>query len=133
MQVKEEDRPKTAFSTHQGQFQWRAMSFGLTNGPASFTQLMNLALSGLTWTHCLVYLDDIIIWSSTFEDHLHRLRLLFDRIRAAGLKLKPSKCHFLRKEVAGTTEYERASKLSWPCWLLQKVHLWILHYCGVAL
>ena len=99
MQVKEEDRPKTAFSTHRGQFQWTVMPFGLTNGPASFTRLMNLALSGLTWTHCLVYLDDIIIWAPTFEDHIHRLRLVFDRIRAAGLKLKPSKCQFLRKEV----------------------------------
>ena len=98
MQVKEEDRPKTAFSTHRGQFQWRVMPFGLTNGPASFTRLMNLALSGLTWTHCLVYLDDIIIWAPTFEDHLRRLRLVFDRIRAAGLKLKPTKCQFLKKE-----------------------------------
>ncbi|KAL9970389.1 hypothetical protein ACROYT_G022754 [Oculina patagonica] len=73
LQVKEEDRPKTAFSTHRGQFQWKVMPFGLTNGPASFTRLMNLALSGLTWTHCLVYLDDIIIWASTLEEHLYRL------------------------------------------------------------
>ena len=100
IKVKEEDRPKTAFSTHRGQFQWRFMPFGLTNGPASFTRLMNLALNGLTWTHCLVYLDDIIIWASTFEDHIRRLRLEFDRKRTACLKLKPSKCHFLRKEVA---------------------------------
>ena len=99
MPVKEEDKPKTAFSTHRGQFQWRVMPFGLTNGPASFTRLMNLALSGLTWTHCLVYLDDIIIWGSTFEEHLHRLRLVFDRIQAAGLKLKPTKCQFLKREV----------------------------------
>lgn len=99
MQVKEEDRPKTAFSTHRGQFQWNVMPFGLTNGPASFTRLMNLALSGLTWTHCLVYLNDIIIWAPTFEEHIHRLRLVFNRIRAAGLKLK-LKCRFLRKEVA---------------------------------
>ncbi|KAL9952487.1 hypothetical protein ACROYT_G039751 [Oculina patagonica] len=100
MQVKEEDRPKTAFSTHRGQFQWTVMPFGLTNGPASFTRLMNLALNGLTWTHCLVYLDDIIIWAPTFEEHIRRLRLVFDRKRAAGLKLKPTKCRFLRKEVA---------------------------------
>ena len=99
MQVKEDDRPKTAFSTHKEQFQWRVMPFGLTNGPANFTRLMNLPLSGLTWTHCLVYLDDIIIWASTFENHIHRLRLVFDRMRTAGLKLKPSKCHFLQKEV----------------------------------
>ena len=90
MQVKEEDRPKTAFSTHRGQFQWRVMPFGLTNGPARFTRLMNLALSELTSTHCLAYLDDIIIWAPSLEEHLHRLRLLFDRIRTAALKLKPT-------------------------------------------
>ena len=100
MQVKEEDRPKTAFSTHRGQFQWTVMPFGLINGPASFMRLMNLALSGLTWTHCLTYLNDIIVWAPTFEEHIHRLRLVFNRIRAAGLKLKPTKCRFLRKEVA---------------------------------
>ena len=100
MQVKEEDRPKTAFPTHRGQFQWRVMPFVFTNGPASFTRLMNLALNGLTWTHCLVYLDNIIIWASTFEDHIRRLRLMFNGKSTACLKLKPSKCHFLRKEVA---------------------------------
>ena len=51
MQVKEEDRPKTAFSTHGRQVHWRVMPFGLTNGPASFTRLMSLALSELTSTH----------------------------------------------------------------------------------
>ena len=99
MQVKEKDRPKTAFSSHCGQFQWTVMPFGLTNGFASFTCLMNLALGGLTWTHCLVYLDDIIVWDPTFDDHLHRRRLVFDGIQAAGLKLKPSKCQFLKREV----------------------------------
>ena len=58
---KRRGKTQTAFSTHRGKFQWRVMPFGLTNGPASFTRLMNLALSELTWTHCLVYLDDIII------------------------------------------------------------------------
>ena len=74
MQVADKDRPKTAFSTHRGQFQWKVMPFGLTNGPASFTRLMNLALDGLTWTYCSVYLDDIIVWSETFDEHLSRLR-----------------------------------------------------------
>ena len=80
MQVKEEDRPKTAFSTHGRQVHRRVMPFGLTNGPASFTRLMNLELSELTSTQCLAYLDDIIIWTPSLEEHLHRLRLLFDRI-----------------------------------------------------
>ena len=61
MPVAAKDRPKTAFSTHRDQFQWKVMHFGLTNGPASFTRLMNLALDGLTWIYCLVYLDDIIV------------------------------------------------------------------------
>ena len=88
MPVAAKDRPKTAFSTHRGQFQWIVMPFVLANRPASFTRLMNLALDGLTWTYCLVYLDDIIVWSATFDEHLHRLRQVFDRIRKAGLKLK---------------------------------------------
>ncbi|KAK3705767.1 hypothetical protein QZH41_000594, partial [Actinostola sp. cb2023] len=99
MKVSEKDRPKTAFVTHRGQFQWTVMPFGLTNGPASFQRLMNMALNGLTWTHCLVYIDDIIIWSRSFEEHLHRLRLVFSRIRQAGLKLKPAKCQFLKQRV----------------------------------
>ena len=66
------------------------MPFGLTNGLASSTRLMNLAVSELTSTLCLAYLDDIIIWAPSFEEHLHRLRLLFDRIRTAALKRKPT-------------------------------------------
>ena len=93
------NRPKTSFSTHTGQFQWKVMPFGLTNGPASLTHLMNLALDGLTWIYCLVYLDDIIVWSATFDEHLHRLRQVFDRIRKAGLRFKSSKCQFLKKRV----------------------------------
>ena len=76
MQVKEEDRPKTAFSTYGGQVHWRVMPFGLTNGPASFTRLMNLVLSELTSTHCLAYLDDIIIWAPSLQEHLHPLRMI---------------------------------------------------------
>ena len=99
MPVAAKDRPKTVFSTHRGQFQFKVMPFGSTNGPASFTRLMNLALDGLPWIYCLVYLDDIIVWSATFDEHLHRLRQVFDGIRKAGLKLKPAKCQFLKKRV----------------------------------
>ena len=64
------------------------MPFGLTSGAATFTKLMNLALGGLTSTHCLAHLDDII-WVLSFEEHLHRLRL-FHRIRTAALTLNPT-------------------------------------------
>ena len=100
VKMSQKDREKTAFVTHRGQFEWTVMPFGLTNAPGTFQRLMNLALKGLTWKYCLVYIDDIIVWSTSFEDHLERLRAVFNRIKAASVKLKPTKCHFLRKSVA---------------------------------
>ena len=75
------------------------MPFGLTNGPATFERLMECVLVGLTTHECLIYLDDIIIFSTSFPDHLARLQGVLSRLCEAGLKLKPSKCHFTRKEV----------------------------------
>ena len=98
--VAKKDRPKTAFVTHRGQFQWTCLPFGVTNGLGTFTRLMNLALQGLTWRECLVYLDDIIIMSGTFDEHLSRLRSVFEWLRDAGLKLKSSKCIFLQRKVS---------------------------------
>ena len=60
---------------------------------------MEIVLSGLQWSACLIYLDDVIIFSQTFDEHLERVRLVLDRIAAAGLKLKPRKCHLFAKEV----------------------------------
>ena len=62
--------------------------------------LMNLVLRGLNWKHCLVYLDDIIVIPSAFEEHLFPLRVVFERLREAGLKLKPQKCAFLQGKVS---------------------------------
>ena len=75
------------------------MPFGLTNAPATFQRLMECVLAGLTGEHCLTYLDNIIVFSSTFEEHLTRLSNVFIALRKAGLKLKPSKCFFVQKEV----------------------------------
>ena len=97
--VSPQDRDKTAFVTHKGQFRWTCMPFGLTNGPATFQRLMNLALKGIAWKDCLVYLDDIIIWSSTFDEHLRQLRAVFERLRAAKVKLKKKKCSFLQRSI----------------------------------
>ena len=60
---------------------------------------MDLVLSGLQWAHCLVYLDDVIILGRSFKEHLQNLRLVLQRLREAGLKVKPSKCAFLQREV----------------------------------
>lgn len=92
MNVREQDRSKTAFTTPFGLYQFRRMPFGLTNAPASFSRLMELALRDLTPEVALVYLDDVIVHASSFEEHLTRLRRVFERFRRAGLKVKPAKC-----------------------------------------
>ncbi len=75
------------------------MPFGLTNTPATFQRLMELVLAGLPWQVCLVYLDDILVYGQTLEEHRDNLRKVFQCIREAGLKLQPKKCSFLRSEV----------------------------------
>ena len=93
------DKQKTAFSTTQGHFEFNVMPFGLTNAPPTFQRLMECVLAGLSGAHCLVYLDDIIVFSTTFEEHVQRLVSVFGRLRAAGLKLKPKKCHFAKQQI----------------------------------
>ena len=99
VEVKEDDRSKTAFCKTERLFQIRVMPFGLCNAPATFQRLMDLVLSGLQWSHCLVYLDDIIILGTTFKDHLCNILSILRRLREAGLKLKPSKCSFFEESL----------------------------------
>ncbi|CAF4396540.1 unnamed protein product [Rotaria sp. Silwood2] len=89
-------RDKTAFISHAGFFRFRVMPFGLTNAPATFQRLMDLVLGGLKWSCALVYLDDIIVYSSSFTDHLNHLELVLQQIQQSGLTLKINKCHFCK-------------------------------------
>ena len=75
------------------------MPFGLCNAPATFQRLMQVVLAGLEWDCCFVYIDDILVASKSFEEHLYHLQLVFDRLRKADLRLKPTKCLFLCEEV----------------------------------
>ena len=93
------DKEKTAFTTGTGLYQFTVMPFGLVNAPMTFQRLMEAVLHGLHWSRCLVYLDDCIVMGKDFNDHLKNLQEVFQRFRDAGLKLKPSKCSFFRKEV----------------------------------
>ena len=99
MDIAESDREKTAFITHDGLFEFNVMPFGLCNAPATFQRLMNLALSGMLWSECLVYLDDIVIFGHTFEEHLSHLTSVLERLRDINLKAKLSKCNFLQEQV----------------------------------
>ena len=95
----EEDKPKTAFITEDGLFEFNVMPFGLTNAGATFQRFMDAALAGLKWNTLLVYIDDIIVFSPSFEQHLSDLREVFERLKAAVLKLKPKKCHLFQEEL----------------------------------
>jgi len=93
--VAPEDRPKTAFTTRRGLLQFCRMPFGLCNAPGTFQRLMDCGLRGLTWVCCLVYLDDVIIFSKgSVARHVVELAVVLERLSAAGLSLKASKCSF---------------------------------------
>lgn len=100
VEVDEQDKPLTAFSVGPlGFYEFNAMPFGLSNSPATFQRLMEQCMGDLHLHKCLIYLDDIIVFSATLEEHLARLEAVFQRLFEAGLRLKPSKCQFLQKKV----------------------------------
>lgn len=99
IELEESDKQKTAFSTQHGHFEFQRMPFGLKTAPATFQRAMDSVLRGLQGIHCLVYLDDIIVYSSSLEEHIRKLRAVFDRLRQTNLKVQLDKTEFLRKEV----------------------------------
>ena len=99
--ITEEDKEKTAFRTSSGQlYEFNQLPFGLCNTPATFSRLMDRTLAGLAWNICLYYLDDIIVFSATWAEHLQRLKAVFERLRRANLKLGAKKCTLAAREVS---------------------------------
>ena len=99
VEVAEKDKGKTAICTTEGLYEFNVMPFGLCNAPATFQRLMDLVLAGLDWTRCLVFIDDLVIQGATFGSHLQNLRAVFQKLRDSNLRVKPSKCSFLRTKV----------------------------------
>ena len=99
LELDQETKHKTAFVTHQGKWESNRMPFGLVNAPAAFQMTMNQVLRGLTWDCCLVYIDDVAVYSRTWENHLDHLRKVFNRFRECNLKLQPSKCQIATEKV----------------------------------
>lgn len=92
-------KSRSAFITHQGIFEFNRLAFGMVNAPMSFQSLMTKVLKNLNFKIALVYIDDLIIFSKDFDQHLHHLNLVFNNLRAANLKLNPAKCKLATKEV----------------------------------
>ncbi len=100
IKVRDEDIPKTAFVTKRGLFEFTRMPFGLVNAPATFQRAMDVLLTGLNWKVSLIYIDDILVFSPTFDQHLVDLESVLQRLSVAKFTVKLSKCFFGREEVA---------------------------------
>lgn len=96
--VKEQDRHKTAFITPQGLYEFVRMPFGLKNAPRTFQRLINHVLRKYINIICIVYLDDILVFSTSWEEHLAAIRKIFKVLRKYGLKLQIDKCNFVQRE-----------------------------------
>ena len=99
VELDEEAKEKSAFSTRAGLYQWRVMPFGLCNAPSTFERLMESIFAGLQHEIMLLYLDDLIVFAPTIQEELKRLGRVFEQLRSAGLKLKPAKCNLFQKSV----------------------------------
>ena len=96
----EASKQYTAFTVgNLGFFECNRMPFGLCNVLATFQRLMQNCMGELNFIYCLIYLDDLIVFLQTAEEHLHHLRVVFDRLREYNLKLKPLKCSLFREEI----------------------------------
>ena len=101
VEMDEDSKPLTAFIVGPlGFYECEQMPFGLTNAPATFQQLMENCLGDLNLNWCIIYLDDVIIFSKTSKEHIQRLRGVFQKLWEAGLKLKPSNCEFFRTRIS---------------------------------
>ena len=99
IRMREGDEEKTAFKTHHGHFQFRVMPFGVTNGPPTFQCLMKSVFSGTNRKFVITFLDDILVFSQTLQDHVDHLRMVFGILRQNQLYAKESKCSFAQPSI----------------------------------
>lgn len=99
IEVDPRDIEKTAFSVENGHYEYVRMPFGLKNAPSTFQRVMDNVLRDLIGKECLVYIDDIVVFSVSLEEHIEKLTKVFQRLREWNLKIQVDKCHFLKKEI----------------------------------
>lgn len=108
----EEDKHLTAFTCHKGTWQCLRLPFGLCNAPATFQRAMDIILAGVKWRVCLVYLDDVIVFSRSAEEHLAHLDQVLTLLKENGVSLKASKCHLFQEEVEYLGHVVRPGRIS---------------------
>jgi hypothetical protein len=99
MNIREDHKELTGFAVPSGHYEFNRLPFGPSNSPANFQRLMDTVLRNLIGVECYVYLDDLIIFSSTAEEHARRLENVFQRFEEANLQLHPGKCVFAQPQV----------------------------------
>jgi len=99
VRITPEDVPKTSFRTHVGSYEWLVLPFGLTNAPATFQAVVNDLFRDGLYKYVLAYLDDILVYSKTWEEHVRHVREVLTRLRAAQFHCKLAKCTFATTEV----------------------------------
>lgn len=99
IKMKKEDRPILGFTTCDGLYQPRVLMFGIKNAPAIWQRAMNTTFEGLLWRICLIYIDDLLIYSKDFETHLTNLETCLQRARERNLIFRPLKCRFFERQL----------------------------------
>jgi Reverse transcriptase (RNA-dependent DNA polymerase) len=110
--VRPEDRERTTVTSHEGLYWFLRMPFGLRNAPATFQRFVDINLSGLTRKTCLVYLDDIIVFSKTPAEQIAHFDAVLNRLYLAGLTLNLNKCHFFNETLDYLGHVIRPGQLS---------------------
>ena len=98
VKLEESSQEKTAFITDQGQYCYQTLAFGLCNGPATYQRMMTTVLKDLLHKSVVVYLDDLLIFTETVEQHIAVLKEVFKRLERSGIRLNPEKCRFAQSE-----------------------------------
>lgn len=96
----ESDQYKTAFSTTNGHYEFTRSPMGFKTSPNNFQRMVDIALEGLIGKICIVFIDDVLIFSETEEEHLDHVRQVMERLEKASLKVNPEKCEFLKRLVS---------------------------------
>lgn len=100
LKIVQSHRPKTAFNTPWGTWQFRRMPFGVINGPSKFQKAIDNIIGQFKWDFVIAYIDDLIVYSDTLEDHIRHLRVLFDTLAKNNVNLNPEKVQFFKNRVS---------------------------------